>query len=182
MRPWGHMLGRFGHHFCTCFEMLLIVCVFLQACFLEGFWDPPWTAPCGSHTVDSISKRGFPFWGKVWFGIGFGSLCDTILKHVCDSGSTKTSQYVLGKCKGKQRTLDEKRYPKMRSKKEYVCWFVVFFWGLGPKVSQGGTRNPPRQRPVSNLLQNGFNMLQKHINMLSGGFLKALLKDTTKTK
>ncbi len=88
---------------------------FLQACFLDGFWDPPWTTPCGSRTVNSISKRCFPFWGKTWFWVVFWSLFETILKHFCDFGSTKASQKRSLKMQGKTKKTWWKHVSKMRS-------------------------------------------------------------------
>ena len=42
--------------------------------------------------------------------------------------------------------------------------FWVFFWGLGPKVSQGGPRDPPRVPPGSKLLQSWSQNDSKIIN------------------
>ena len=46
----------------------------------------------------------------------------------------------------------------------FVRWFFVLFWGLGPKVSQGGARDLPRVPPGSKKLQNGCQNDSKIIN------------------
>ena len=53
-----------------------------------------------------------------------------------------------------------KKVPKMRSN-------LALFWGLGPKVSQGGPRDPSRVPPGSKLLQNGIQNDSKIIKNLT---------------
>ena len=71
-----------------------------------------------------------------------------------------------------------KNVSNRRSKNHFFWSFFVLFWGLGPKVSQGGPRDAPRVPHGSKLLQNGSQNDSNIIKMLSGGFLKTLLKDT----
>ena len=52
-------------------------------------------------------------------------------------------------------------------KKGFLGRFFLLFWDLGPKVSQGGPRDPPRVPPGSNLLQNGFQNDSKIIKNLT---------------
>ena len=49
-------------------------------------------------------------------------------------------------------------------KKGFLGPFLVLFWGLGPKVSQGGPRESPRMPPGPKLLQNGSQNDSQIIN------------------
>ena len=58
------------------------------------------------------------------------------------------------KMQGKINTIWWKMYPQWGLGKGSFQRFLVLFWGLGPKVPQGGPRDPPRVPPGSKLLQN----------------------------
>ena len=91
----------------------------------------------------------------------------------CSEGSPKHSW----NCDGKYRTLDEKRSPKWGLKNifDIFCTFLrsgskdVPGWSQGPSQGLSSVKIAPKW--VSKWLQN-------HQQMLSGGFLKTLLKDT----
>ena len=51
--------------------------------------------------------------------------------------------------------------PKRGLKKVFFRWFVVLFWGLGPKVSQGGPRVPPGSKKRQNGCQNDSKIISK---------------------
>ena len=101
-----------------------------RGCIFQGFHC---LQKVGKTTPEIVSK-----WHKKCLKVG-------------SEGSQKRRWHMQGKL----RKLDEKRSPKWGIKKLVFCLFLVLFWGLGPKVSQGGPRDTPRVPPGSKLLQNG---------------------------
>ena len=82
----------------------------------------------------------------------------------CLQIGSEGSQKCRWNMQGQLRKLDEKRSPKWGPEQLWFWWFLVLFWGLGPKVSQGGPRDTPRVPPGSKLLQNGSQNGWKNIS------------------
>ena len=87
-------------------------------------------------------------------------------KNLLKTGSQRSQKRSLELIRKIKKTW-WKKVSKMRSKKSFLGQFLVLFSGLGPKVSQGGPRDPPRVPPGSNLLQNGSQNDSKIIKNLT---------------
>ena len=104
--------------------------------------------------------------------------CLTMCQNPFKSGSEGSPKRSL-KMRGTIKTTWWENVSKMRSTNMFFWLVLILFWGLGPKVSQGGARDLPRVPPGSKKAPKWVSKwLQNHQQMLSGGFLKTLLKDT----
>ena len=101
--------------------------------------------------------------------------CPQNLFNYCSEGSPKRSLKMQGKIKKTWRTLSPKRGQQKWCFLMIVCTFLRSGSKGVPGWSQGPSQGPSRVKIAPKLVSKCH---EHHQQMLSGGFLKTLLKDT----